>query len=103
MDVPTILALFEKMGQHPWNIFLQPQSTWRERFLRAGFTILEEAEAERILLRPEDNDLGMQRPLMAYRWGSAARRTYCRNNGATRHLRESFAVSAVESPFRSMV
>lgn len=59
MDVPAIIDLFGKMGQQPWSIFLQQQSTWRERLLRAGFTILEEAEAERMILRPEDNDLGM--------------------------------------------
>ena len=57
-DVPAILALFEKMGQQPWSIFREPQCTWRERFHRAGFTILEEAEAECVMLRPEDNDLG---------------------------------------------
>ena len=57
-DIPVILRLFERMGQQPWTIFLQQQSTWRERFLRAGFTILAEAEAERVMLRPEDNDLG---------------------------------------------
>ena len=58
-DVPTIIELFGMMGQQPWRIFLQQQSTWRERFLRAGFTIRGEAEAERIQLRPEDNALGM--------------------------------------------
>ena len=58
-DVPTIIELFGMMGQQPWRIFLQQQSTWRERFLRAGFTIREKAEAERIQLRPEDNALGM--------------------------------------------
>lgn len=57
-DVPTILDLFAKMGQQPWNTFLQPQSTWHERFIRAGFTILREEAAECIHLRPEDNDLG---------------------------------------------
>ena len=57
-DVPTILDLFDKMGQRPWDAFLQPQSTWHERFLRAGFTILREETAACIHLRPEDNDLG---------------------------------------------
>lgn len=57
-DVPTILGLFDKMGQQPWAIFTQEQSSWRERFLRAGFTILQEQEAECIILRPEDNELG---------------------------------------------
>lgn len=57
-DVSAILDLFAKMGRRPWDIFLQPQCTWYERFIRAGFNILREEVAECTHLRPEDNDLG---------------------------------------------
>lgn len=57
-DVPSILRLFEKMGQEPWTIFRQGHQSWRERFLAAGFRIVHEQLAEERILRPEDNDLG---------------------------------------------
>ena len=58
-DVPAILALFDKMGQQPWDIFREVSPAWRECFIQAGFTILQEREMECIILRPEDNELGM--------------------------------------------
>lgn len=96
-DIPAILRLFERMGQQPWAIFLQQQSTWRERFLRAGFTILAEAEAEHILLRPEDNELGEAAAVHGMQIGCTARRIYCRNEEAARQLGGSFSVLVVDS------
>jgi len=57
-DVAAIFDLFDKMGQQPWAVFRETQCTWRERFIRAGFTILQEQDVERRILHPEDNELG---------------------------------------------
>lgn len=57
-NVPDILQLFERMNMPPWQVFLQRQISWRERFRAAGFTILYEKEAEYCPLRPDDNELG---------------------------------------------
>ena len=56
--MPSIVALFDRLGWQPWDVFRREQHTWRERFLQAGFTILMEEEAERRFLTPEDNELG---------------------------------------------
>ena len=58
LDVPSIVALFDRLGWQLWDVFRREQHTWRERFLQAGFTILMEEEAERRFLTPEDNELG---------------------------------------------
>lgn len=57
-NVPTILELFKQIGQEPWSCFLEPQISWRDRFVNHGFEIIY---AEPYLFRAltkEDNELG---------------------------------------------
>lgn len=60
VDVPGILSLFQKAGETPWDVFLERQLSWRERFDEGGLTVESEALLERRRLRGnrEDNELG---------------------------------------------
>jgi SAM-dependent methyltransferase len=57
-NVPTILELFKKMGQEPWNCFLEPQISWHDRFIDSGLEIVYEEPYLFRKLRENDNDLG---------------------------------------------
>ncbi len=58
MDIPAILQVFEKMGQEPWNCFIEAQRSWHDRFVAAGFEIVSEELVEHHYFTAEDNDLG---------------------------------------------
>lgn len=58
IDIPTILQVFKKMGQEPWNCFTEAQMSWHDRFLAAGFEIVTEEEVQLRIFTAEDNELG---------------------------------------------
>lgn len=58
MDIPSILQVFEKWGQEPWTCFTEPQRSWHDRFLAAGFEIVTEEEVQHRIFTAEDNELG---------------------------------------------
>ena len=57
-DIPTILNLFEKMNQRPWNIFCEKQTSWHNRFMKCGFEIIYEKQYNHRNLSSYDNELG---------------------------------------------
>jgi len=58
MDVAAILQVFEKWGQEPWTCFAEPQMSWHDRFLAAGFEVVSEEIVQNRIFTEEDNDLG---------------------------------------------
>ncbi len=57
-DVETILKLFDKMGQQPWDVFSEEQMPWHDKFIDNGFDIVYEEPYEYRSLRADDNELG---------------------------------------------
>ena len=58
MDVAAILQVFEKWGQEPWTCFAEPQMSWHDRFLAAGFEVVSEEIVQNRIFTAEDNELG---------------------------------------------
>ena len=57
-NIPVILDLFSRIGQEPWNCFLEPQISWHDRFIDNGFEILYEGPYLFRKLSENDNELG---------------------------------------------
>lgn len=57
-NITQILELFKLMNKEPWNIFLEPQKSWHQRFKDAGFEILYEDVVEYRKFSADDNELG---------------------------------------------
>ncbi|MCJ8015211.1 class I SAM-dependent methyltransferase [Paenibacillus sp. KQZ6P-2] len=57
-DRDAVLEVFRQWGREPWLIFREDNLSWREKFEKAGFTIIEEKPQLIRLLTPRDNSLG---------------------------------------------
>ena len=57
-DIETILGLFDKMGQRPWDVFCEKQVSWHDRFVDNSFEIVYEEPFEYRSLKADDNELG---------------------------------------------
>lgn len=58
VDVETILGLFDKMEQRPWDVFCEKQVPWHDKFIDNGFEIVYEKPFGYRSLRADDNELG---------------------------------------------
>lgn len=57
-DIAAILLVFQKTGWQPWNCFTEKQTSWHDRFLKAGFEIISEEIVSYRYFTADDNELG---------------------------------------------